>query len=47
MTRGPRASEPCVQRRVFAFIRNLFGGLIFTGGTVALPQLLAERLPAS
>ena len=37
------------QASILAFlaISGLFGGLIFTGATIALPKLLAERLPAS
>ena len=36
-----------MQLRVFAFIAvsGLFGGLVFNGATIALPKLLAERLP--
>ena len=40
-------TTPAHQMRVFAFIAisGLFGGLVFTGATIALPKLLAERLP--
>ncbi len=39
--------ESAAQRRVLAFIAlsALLGGLIFNGVTIALPKLLAERLP--
>jgi MFS family permease len=39
--------ERGVQLRVFAFIAvsGLFGGLVFNGATIALPKLIAERLP--
>jgi MFS family permease len=45
--RQPVTAEPGVQARVFAFIliSGLFGGLVFNGATIALPKLLAERLP--
>ena len=43
------AGEPGAQLRVVAFlaVSGLFGGLIFTGATIALPKLLAERLPGT
>jgi MFS family permease len=43
------ASMAGTQIRVLAFIAvsGLFGGLIFNGATIALPKLLAERLPAA
>lgn len=48
--RMPRRNAPEErgdQLRIFAFIAvsGLFGGLVFTGATIALPKLLAERLP--
>lgn len=45
--REPVSPERGVQARVFAFIliSGLFGGLVFNGATIALPKLLAERLP--
>ena len=41
--------EPRDQLRILIFIAisGLFGGLVFTGATIALPKLLAERLRAS
>ena len=41
--------EPRDQLRILAFIAisGLFGGLVFTGATIALPKLLAERLPGA
>ena len=41
------ASARGPQLRVFAFIlvSGLFGGLVFNGATIALPKLIAERLP--
>ena len=41
--------EPRDQLRILVFIAisGLFGGLVFTGATIALPKLLAERLPGA
>jgi MFS family permease len=46
-TRHNAASLASTRLRVFAFIAisGLFGGLIFNGASIALPKLLAERLP--
>jgi MFS family permease len=44
--RAARAASPALVRRVFVFVglASLFGGLVFSVMTVALPKMLAEGL---